>query len=114
MCFFNRRTPENLSKIDYWKKYDFFELIADLHQALEFLANYSGGYSNGFLSAEAFYLALEDAIDDIEFGNQTDLNRFYIWFAPASDWDDFTGNEGSDLGDNIFERVKKWKEAIEV
>ena len=32
-----------------------------------------------------------DAIDDIEFGNQTELNRFWLWFAPTCAWDDFVG-----------------------
>lgn len=104
------KNSENLSKEDYWKKYAFFELLEELHQAANLLANCHGGDSGEFLSAQEFHTALEDAIEDIEFGNQLDLSRFYHWFAPASVWHDFTGNEGSELGNKIFERVKKWKQ----
>lgn len=108
---FKSNRPDNLSKIDYWKKWEFFELLEDLHAAEKILAEYKGGYSGEFLSAEEFHEALLDAIDDIEFGNQTDLNRFWLWFAPTCAWDDFVGEEGIELGNRIFERVNKWKKA---
>ena len=97
--------------MDYWEKWEFVELIEDLHEAEKLLDEYKGGYSGKFLSAEEFHEALVDAIDDIEFGNQTDLTRFYAWFAPTCEWDDFVGKEGEELGNRIFERVSKWKEA---
>ena len=55
--------------------------------------------------------ALIDAIDDIEYGNQTDLTRFWFWFAPTTAWDDFVGEEGIELGNRIFDRVDRWKKA---
>ena len=86
-------------------------MLEDLHKAEKLLSNYKGGYSGEFLSAESFREVLLDAIDGIEEGNQTDLTRFYIWFAPTSQWYDFTGAEGMELGNRIFERVNKWKKA---
>jgi hypothetical protein len=115
MGFFNNifgsSSPDNLSKIEYWKKWEFFELIEDLHAAEQILSNYEGGHSGEFLSAQDFRQTLEDAIDDIEFGNKTDLTRFWFWFAPTCAWDDFVGIEGQELGNRIFERVDKWKKA---
>lgn len=111
MKLFKSSRPDNLSKTEYWKKWEFFELLDDLHTAEKMLANYSGGCSGEFLSAEEFHEALIDAIDDIEFGNQTDLTRFWVWFAPTCAWDDFVCDEGIDLGNRIFERVNKWKKA---
>ncbi|WP_343748476.1 hypothetical protein [Fluviicola sp.] len=113
MClfrFFKQPKPENLSKEAYWKKYAFAELLKDLHQAVELLSILNSGHSHKFPSTEAFRYALEDAIDDIEFGNKVDLNHFYTWFAPTSDWDDFTGQDGEELGNRIYERVSQWKE----
>lgn len=113
MGFFNKifksSRPDNLSKIDYWKKWEFFELLGDLHAAEKILSKYEGGYSGKFLSAQEFHASLVEAIDDIEFGNQTDLSRIWIWFAPTCAWDDFVGEEGIELGNRIFERVNKWK-----
>lgn len=115
MGFFNKifksSRPDNLSKIDYWKKWEFFELLEDLHAAEKILSKYEGGYSGKFLSAQEFHASLVEAIDDIEFGNQTDLSRIWIWFAPTCAWDDFVGEEGIELGNRIFERVNKWKNA---
>lgn len=108
---FKSNLPDDLSKIDYWKKWDFFELLDDLHSAEKLLSNYRGGYSGEFLSAEEFREALLEAIDEIEFGNRIDLTKFWIWFAPTCEWDDFVGQEGEDLGNRIFERVDKWKKA---
>ncbi|PBQ30443.1 hypothetical protein CNR22_01230 [Sphingobacteriaceae bacterium] len=100
-----------LTKEEYWKKWEFFELIDDLHKAEELLSNFTGGHSGEFSSAEHFRETFVDAIDDIEGGNQTDLTRFYIWFLPTSTWDDFTKDQGQELGNKIFERVDSWKKA---
>ena len=108
---FKSNRADKLSKVDYWKKWEFFELLDDLHKAEKMLSKYEGAYSGEFLSAQEFHEALIDAIDDIEFGNQTDLSRFWIWFAPTKAWDDFVGEEGIELGNRIFERVDRWKKA---
>lgn len=109
--FFKRINFNSVSKEDYWRKWEYFELLEDLHKALGLLSEYEGGNSGDFLSAQDFHLALEDAIDDVEFGNNDDLSKFWIWFAPTSVWDDFVGEKGADLGNSIFERVDKWKKA---
>jgi len=108
---FGNTKQKRLSKMEYWKKWEFFELLDDLHKAEKLLSNYKGRHSGNFSPAEKFHEALLDAIDDIELGNQTDLTPFYIWFAPTSIWDDFTGTEGNELGNKIFERVNNWKKA---
>jgi hypothetical protein len=108
--FFKKRST-SLTKDEYWKKWEFFELTQDLHKAVEILSPLKGGYSSGFISAEEFHVALTDAIDDIEFGNRTDLTEFYNWFAPTSAWDDFVGIDGIEIGNRIFERVSRWKKA---
>ena len=82
-----------------------------MHAVEKILSKYRGGYSGEFSSTEEFHKTLIDAIDDIEFGNQTDLTRFWIWFAPSCSWDDLVGEEGINLGNRIFERVNKWKKA---
>ena len=108
---FKSNRPDNLSKIDYWKKWEFFELLEDLHAAENILSKYEGGHSGEFLSAEEFHKSLVEEIDAIEFGNQTDLSKIWLWFAPTCAWDDFVGGEGIELGNSIFERVDKWKKA---
>jgi len=106
--FFKKKTKQ-LSKVEYWKKWQFFELLDDLHKAEKLLAEFKGGYSNRFDSAQDFHSHLVDFIDDIEYGNQTDLSKLWIWFAPTFDWDDLVGMDGLEIGNRIFERVDNWK-----
>ena len=103
-----KEKSNELSRIEYWKKWKFPELIEELKRASELLSEYKGGYSGEFLSAEEFYGALINEIKSIEQGNKTDLTRFYFWFAPTCEWDDFVAEEGEGLGNKIFARVSKW------
>ncbi|TAJ13172.1 hypothetical protein DMA11_09735 [Marinilabiliaceae bacterium JC017] len=103
-----RKKNNKLTKREYWEKLEFFDLIKDLHTTEKLLSEYSGGSSGKFLSAEEFHTALVDKIDDIEFGNQTDLSELWIWFASTCAWDDFVGEEGQELGNRIFARLDKW------
>ena len=96
------------SKIEFWKKFEFFELLDDLHKAEVFLANYTEGHSGEFTSVESFREALAEAIYDFN-DNNPDLTNIWRWFAPTCQWDDFTGKKGTELGNKIFERVDKWK-----
>ena len=36
--FFRSNRPDKLSKVDYWKKWEFFELLDDLHKAEKMLS----------------------------------------------------------------------------
>lgn len=103
------KSEVKLSKEEYFKKWEISELLEDLHLASEMLSQREGGYSGEYLSVEEFKLALDEAIDDIEGGNKIDLSFFYYCFAPTCEWDDFTNENGTELGNRIFERVSKWK-----
>ncbi|WP_452227601.1 hypothetical protein [Lacinutrix sp. MEBiC02404] len=109
---FNRifkKKSKELSKIEYWKKWELFELISDLHLAEKMLSEYSGGYSGNFSSAEEFHKALVEEIYNVEFDNVADFTQIWYWFAPTCEWDDFTGMESIELGNRIFNRVNNWK-----
>ncbi|TXE15456.1 hypothetical protein ES731_15355 [Psychroflexus gondwanensis] len=106
---FFKEKPERLSKVEYWKKWEFFELVEDLHKAEKLLAEFKGGYSNQFDSAQDFHSHLVDFINDIEYGNRIDISELWIWFAPTCAWDDLVGLVGIEIGNRIFERVDNWK-----
>lgn len=84
-------------------------LIFLLVKAEKMVSNYTGGYSGEYLSAEEFYNDLRTAIEDFKNGDNTKLDQFYIWFAPTCAWDDFVGQEGENLGNEIFEIVTRLK-----
>ena len=86
------------------KKVLLFKLL-DEAQVLE--GEYSGGYSTTFLSAEEFHIALKESIIKLKNGDLQQLNRLHIWFAPTCSWDDFVGNAGIELGNEIYELVNE-------
>ena len=85
------------------------ELITKLNEASELLSKLSGGYSGKFLSVEEFTEALRKNIKEIEKGNVKAIQEVYYWFAPTCEWDDFTIEINSELGDTIFELLEKYK-----
>ena len=76
-----------------------------LDEAEEIAGKYNGGYSNAFLSAEEFHIALKESIIKLKNGDKQQLNRLHIWFAPTCAWDDFVGNTGIELGNEIYEII---------
>lgn len=83
------------------------KLIRLLDKAENLAGQFSGGYSNQFLSAEEFHQALKDAIEKYKNGDNMQIENFYFWFAPTTSWDDFVGIEGVELGNEIFELICK-------
>ena len=77
------------------------KLIAKLKTAHALVSQFTGGYSDGFSSAEEFSVALGKAIQALESGNREVLRDVRIWFLPTSDWDDFVGQEGVQLGEDV-------------
>ncbi len=98
-----------LSKTEYWKKWELFELIEDLHKAEKFLSEYKGGNSGEFLSAEVFHEAFVEELCNVEFDNVADFTLMWRWFMPTCEWDDFTRKQGQELGNRIFARLDRWK-----
>lgn len=99
-----------MNKIITWNKYELFELFADLEKAEKMLAEFSGGYSGKFYSAEEFHKALEEEVYDLRHQNVPDFSQICLWFAPTSVWDDFVGIDGMDLANRIYKRAEKWND----
>lgn len=76
-------------------------LIALLDKAEKLASQYTGGYSGGFFSAEEFHETLSESIRKLKNGDNSQLDKLYLWFLPTSCWDDFVGKEGEHLGNEI-------------
>jgi hypothetical protein len=83
-------------------------LIAKLKMAHELVGQFAGGYSDGFSSAEEFSAALAKAIHELESGNEGVLGDIQLWFLPTSDWDDFAGQEGIQLGEEVSRIIDQY------
>jgi hypothetical protein len=88
------------------------QLYPILEEAGELARQFTGGYSNHFFSAEEFHAALADSITKLKSGDIDQLNILWLWFAPASDWDDFTLNDGQDLANRIFPLLTDLKNSL--
>jgi len=82
---------------------DNIKLFNLLDQAERLASEFHGGYSGEFLSAEEFYQALSDSISKLKQGDQTQLDKLQVWFLPTSCWDDFSGEAGQNLANEITE-----------
>ena len=81
------------------------QLLTLLDQANELAFQFSGGYSNEFLSAEEFHQALLESIGKLKLGDETQLEKLYFWFLPTGCWDVFVGTDGADLANNICSQI---------
>ena len=86
---------------------DLKQLVLLLEKAVQLSAEFSGGHSPNFLSAEEFHATLAGAVQRIKENHMTELEKIYTWFLPASAWDDFVDIDGLDLGNEISELVTK-------
>ena len=84
-------------------------LMGLLTQAENLVGQFSGGYSGEFFSAEEFHTALVDSISKLKSGDNSQLDKLYLWFLPTSCWDDFVGLDGQDLANPICELLTKIK-----
>lgn len=109
---FKKNKPE-IPKLEYWNKWELYDLLDDLHLAVEMIEKKSGCVSDVFSSSKEFSDEISNVIEGIESWNKTDLTKIWLWFAPTCAWDDFMGTEGSELGNKIFERVDRWKKAYD-
>lgn len=87
------------------------ELIRELDLAEQLVAEFSGGYSEDFMSAEEFHKALKISIEKLKGGDFSVINELWFWFAPTCSWDDFVGMEGLDLGNSIHARLSSLKKS---
>lgn len=89
-------------------------LIKLLDKAEKLAGQFSGGYSNNFLSAQEFHEALTASINKLKAGDYDQLNDLWMWFAPTCDWDDLISKDGEDLANEIFAIVKELRIALNV
>jgi hypothetical protein len=92
------------------EKENFESLLEVLDEAETLVAEFSGGYSDNFFSAEEFHAELKAAIQKLKGGKLEELDKLFVWFAPSYDWDNFVGSEGEHLGNRIFSLILKIKD----
>jgi len=81
----------------------FAPLFKLLDKAEQLAGHFSGGHSGQFLSAKDFHSSLRHSIDKLKRGDNTQIEKLYIWFLPTSSWDDFVGIEGEKIGNELCE-----------
>jgi hypothetical protein len=85
-----------------------------LDKAEKLSGEFTGGYSNQFLSAQEFHSALSDSIVKLKSSENDEINKLYFWFAPTCSWDDLVGIEGKDLGNEIFELLSDLRKSFKI
>jgi hypothetical protein len=70
-------TKGELSKIEYWKKWEFFELFDDLHKAEKLL---NSGQFNENNDIDIFKSEFTEELYETTGGNVADFTRMWMWF----------------------------------
>jgi hypothetical protein len=104
---FQKHHSDKLSKVDYWKKWELFELFDDLHAAEKLLTDITTGKEESEFAQ--FKNEFLEELYEIKGDNVADFTRIWEWFAPTKEWDTLVGERGKQLGDNIFRITDKWK-----
>ena len=104
---FQKRNSDGLSKVDYWKKWELFELFDELHKAENLLIDISNEKNDDELIK--FKSEFIEELYEIEGDNVADFTRIWEWFTPTKEWEIFGGKQGRELGSNIFRIADKWK-----
>lgn len=104
---FQKHTSDNLSKVDYWKKWELFELFDYLSEAETLLNDIANDYQrDGFTKFKSDFI---EGLYEIKGDNVADFTRIWEWFTPTKEWDTFVGQTGKMTGNNIFRITDKWK-----
>ncbi len=107
--FFNKKPKhsDGLSKVDYWKKWELFELFDDLHKGEKLLVDIaSSNMDRQFLKFKNDYI---EELYEIESDNVADFTRVWEWFKPTKEWNTMLGETGKEIGINVFRITDKWK-----
>lgn len=107
MQLFKKHRSDNLSKIDYWKKWSLFELFDELHKAEQLLLDLTSKQTEGELVK--FKNDYVEELFEMKGANVADFTRLWEWFTPGKEWDILVGEKSIELGDNIFRIIDEWK-----
>ncbi len=98
---------DRLSKVDYWKKWELFELFDDLYKGEQLLIEMArDNFESQFLKFKDDYI---EELYEIEGDNVADFTRIWGWFTPTKEWETLLGEKGKKIGDNVFRITDKWK-----
>lgn len=104
------KKPQKLSKEDYWKNWEFFELLDDLKLIEAILEKRFGANEFDQTIEGDTHAELMGAIDHIEFGNRNDLVEIDELFQSGSKLLELLEDKEPEIIRNIQRRVNNWKD----
>jgi len=102
---FKKQENKKLTKIEYFEKFQFFQLFTLLHNA-ETLIETEIDSKSVFNKFKNEFI---EEIYDVEGSNIADLTMIWNWFKPEKEWSLATKEKGETLRKQIFEIVDFWK-----
>jgi len=92
-----------------WSIHEQNELIRNLKSAEKLLKEIIKGISDQFASVKKFYSKFVLELEKIKNYNSYDFTEIWLWFAPLSEWDYYTGKKGIALAEKTFTLLDNWK-----
>lgn len=105
--FFQKNNSNELSKVEYWKKWNLHELFKNLHKAEQFLNEIeSSKVDDEFFKFKNEFI---EHLYEIEGDNVADFTTIWEWFKPKKEWETFCGKDVNEIGKTIFNITDHWK-----
>lgn len=102
-----QKKSDKLSKIDYWKKFELFDLFDYLNKAEKLLIEMTNDNNKSqLLKFKEDYI---EELYEINGSNVADFTKIWEWFGPTKEWDTLLGEEGKEIGSNVFRITNEWK-----
>ena len=91
---------------------EYYRLMESLYLAMEKTKSIKGRESGAFASGAEFSTRLGLSRDRLQKFEMTELENLWIWFAPRGPWDECVGEEGIDLGTEIFQLTERLRSKV--
>ena len=103
---FNSNKTRQLSKIEYWQKWELIELIDDLKLAQKRLEKEP---STNHSSLIKFKEDFDEELYNVSHDNVADFTQLWKWFTAGGKWNELMGDKGEELRAQIYLRADTWK-----
>ncbi len=104
--FFKKGKKPRLSKLEFWAKFELYDLIQDLKVSFQILDQINDPTN---LILKEFIEDFEEELFNVSHDNFPDFTQIWEWFEPAGKWNIMVKNDYEELRKRVYFRADRWK-----
>jgi hypothetical protein len=105
--WFKPHKKKRETKLEYWSKWELYDLIEDIEKSYGLLAERTHEGNNPHLAY--FKESLEIDLFDLNHDNVPDFSNVWHWFRPDGEWRQLTKKSSEEIRESIYYRANRWK-----